>query len=454
MDRTLVTFVRAVRAAGVDVSTAETLDAMRAVAGVGYEDRARLKTVLGLVLAKSFADKDIYARVFEQYFSAADQTPRQDADAATEAQPQPAATGDATVDKLIALAAEAEAADGRSDAVDFELMRAAQAVGVDEIRFQTQMSYFANRTLRHIGLDKLEARLLDLMMARTPEAQAEGDRLADVRKTLQRRARAVVGKRHELFGKTATDAFMADIAMERSLGTMTPGDLERMKVIVTRMAKRLAQRHARRRRIKEAGRLDIRRTLRANAGHDGVPFKLVSRYRLRDKPRIVAICDVSGSVSSHARFLLLFLYALHGAATDVRAFAFSNRLMDVGPALERLPFDAAMSNILKHAGGGGTDYGQAFADLYEEHWDCIDKRTTVLILGDGRSNRTNPRLDLFKEMTERAKRVVWMCTEPERRWGTGDSAIPQFEPFCTHLSHCATLADIERLIDDALAAYA
>jgi uncharacterized protein with von Willebrand factor type A (vWA) domain len=105
-------------------------------------------------------------------------------------------------------------------------------------------------------------------------------------------------------------------------------------------------------------------------------------------------------------------------------------------------------------GSGSTDYGQAWQDLQDRHWHTIDRRTTVLVLGDGRSNGGDPRLDIFADLAQRAKRVVWLCPEPSGRWGTGDSAILRYRPFCTHLAHSATAADLERAIDEALEAYA
>jgi uncharacterized protein len=229
--------------------------------------------------------------------------------------------------------------------------------------------------------------------------------------------------------------------------------MERMKAAVARLAKKLAARHTRRQRRLLRGRLDLRRTLRANAGHDGVPFTLAFKHRRRDKPRIVAVCDVSGSVAAHVRFLLLFLYALHDAVGDLRSFAFSNRLKDVTAPLETLPFDDAMALILKEVGYGSTDYGQAWVDLHDRFSDSIDRRTTLIVLGDGRSNHSDPRLDLFAALAARAKRVLWLCPEPAGRWGSGDSEILRYRPFCTTLTHCATAADLERTLDEALEAY-
>ena len=470
MDRTLAGFVRALRAAGADASTAEALDAARTVVLVGYADRATLKASLGVVLAKSEAEKALHDEVFELYFqppARADQRPSDDdagpADEAAGA-PPPLITGDAELDALLALVASAQGGDDEGDggpaepgaALTAALQRAAQAVGVDDIRFSSQTAYLSRRMLETLGIAPLEARLLARLGEPGAAALAEAQALNAARDTLQRHARALVEQRFELFGKPATEAFLTEVAVTRQLGNigrMSPPDIGRMKVAVARMARRLAIKHSQRRRIKLHGQLDFRRTLRSSAGHDGVPFKLFFKTRRRDKPRLVVVCDVSASVAPHVRFLLMFLYALQGAVTDLHTFAFSNRLMDVEAPLERLPFDDAMELILREVGSGATDYGQAWQDLHDRHWQAIDRRTTVLVLGDGRSNGGDPRLDLFTELANRAKRLVWLCPEPPGRWGTGDSCMLQYRPHCTHASHVATAADLERAIDEALEAY-
>jgi uncharacterized protein with von Willebrand factor type A (vWA) domain len=444
MDSILAGFVRALRAAGAEASTAETIDAARTLALVGYADRASLKAALGLVLAKSEDEKQIHDQVFDLYFG------RPQAVAMAQAAAPQLRTGDAQVDALLALAQPGPGGQG-GDALAAALERAATSAGVDEIRFATQTGYYTRQTLEALGIAPLEARLAERRA--DPEAQAEVQALEMARDQLRRQARAVVQQRYAIFGKPATEAFMTEVVVTRALGRMAPAEMERMKAAVARMARKLAARHARRQRVELRGQLDLRRTMRANAGHDGVPVTLVFKHRRRDKPRIVAVCDVSGSVASHVRFLLLFLYALHDAVGDLRSFAFSNRLQDVAEPLEKLPFDDAMALILKEVGNGSTDYGQAWVDLHDRHWDAIDRRTTVIVLGDGRSNGADPRLDLFAELAGRAKRVVWLCPEAEGRWGTGDSAMLRYRPYCTSMSHCATAADLERTLDEALEAY-
>jgi len=121
----------------------------------------------------------------------------------------------------------------------------------------------------------------------------------------------------------------------------------------------------------------------------------------------------------------MFLYALNETVADLGAFAFSNHMEDVSGVLERLDFEAALEPIIFELGAGGADYGQALSD---HHGARIDRRTKVLILGDGRSNHTDPRLDILAEIADRAKRVAWLCPEPAARWGTGDSEIPRYRP--------------------------
>lgn len=450
MDRTLSSFIRALRAAGAEVSTGEAIDAARVLAMIGYGDKSELKTAFSLVLAKTLPEKAIHDRVFDLFFSApatadATSSPDPDDDSATDK------AGASEVEQLMSLVRGAGG--GNADRLMAEIAQAAESAGVDDIRFPSQIPYYVRQTMQQMGIAPLEARLRDLLLSPSPQTHQEAADLAAARDALQRHVRVRVDQRFQLFGKPATESFLSDVAVNRALGRMGSADLERMKIAVARMAKRLATKHSRRRRITSRGKLDLRGTLRANASHDFIPFNLVLKYKRRDKPRIVAICDVSASVSQQAHFLLLFLYALRDTITDLSTFAFSSQLYDIAAPLDTLPFDDAMAFILQEYGSGSTDYGQAFADLADRHWDLIDRRTTVLILGDGRSNQTDPRLDLFREMSERAKRVIWLCPEPPGRWGTGDSCMLQYRTFATHVSHCTSAVDIERAIDEALEAY-
>jgi len=467
MERTLTRFIRALRTAGAQVSTAEAIDAARALDVIGFEDRQSLKDSLGIVLAKSAEEKAVHDQLFELYFNPAAAAAAPPPPTADREQQQSQADGQEQrgdggspgdqpggggggdpIDALMQLAQG-----GDADRVAMAMERAAAAAGVDDIRFASQSAYFVRQMLQQLGIEALEARLLERLGQRNEQAQQEAQALMDARAALTRQARAHVDRRFEVFGRNATEAFLDDVVLNRSIDQLGPRDMERMRAVVAKMARRLAVKHSRRRKRIRRGQLDLRRTLRANAGNDGVPVDLVWKRERSEKPRIVAICDVSGSVALYVRFLLLFLYALHEGVADLEAYAFSSRLYDVGDDLRHFDPDASMRRIIDRAGGGSTDYGQALADLRDEHWDSIDRRTTVLVLGDARSNYGDPRLDLFAEIADRAKRLVWLSPESPGRWGSGDSCMLRYRPFCTHLVYCATAADLEQAMDEVLSAY-
>ena len=472
LERTLTRFVRSLRSAGMQVSSAEAIDAARALALVGYADREAMKSSLRIVMSKSEEDDAVFGDLFDTFFSAVQadrqaqaQQQAREAEAgqqegAEQAQPSsgspsegeragsPSSGGPSDADAFMTLAQS-----GDATAISVAMARAATAAGADDIRFASQTAFFVRKMLEQLGVQQVEAQLQAALAERGADARRRAQAIIEARAAMQKHARSHVEQRFEMFGRSATESFLDEVVTQREIGQLSHRDMERMKVLIARMAKRLAVRHSRPRRVRNRGAIDVRRTLRANAGIGGVPFDLVWKTKKKDRPKIVAICDVSGSVAQYVKFLLLFLHALNEKVTDLEAFAFSARLYDVGRTLERMDFEQAMDRIVRDAGGGSTDYGQALMDLQSQSWDVIDRRTTVIVLGDGRSNDSDPRLDIFSELADRCRRLVWLCPEPPRRWGTGDSCMLQYEPFCSQLSYCATASDLERAVDEVLSAY-
>jgi uncharacterized protein with von Willebrand factor type A (vWA) domain len=445
MERQIANFIRALRSSDVRVSTGEALDAARTVAMIGYGDRALLKVSLGCVLAKSETEKDVHDRLFDLYFAAtAKASPG--AGAQPEASSQEGAAHAA--EQLVSLTEE-----GREEALASAVERAADAAGLNDIRFSTQVAYYAQQMVRAMGGEALQARLLEALQGAGADREAEAQRLIDARRALMLAARARAERAFEVFGAGETEKFRDDVAATRRLSALETHDMARIKLLIAKIARRLAVKHSRRRRKTSRGILDVRRTMRANAGYDGVPFDIVWRQKKKDRPKIIAICDVSGSVAAYVRFLLLLLYSMREVIPDLKAYAFSYRLGEVSNILDTNEFDGAMKKILREHGLGSTSYGQAWSDFAMNHAGVIDRRSTLLILGDGRSNYGDPRMDLFTGFAARAKQVIWLNPEGASLWGTGDSVIPRYAPYCKQMSHVATLRDLERAIDAILTSY-
>ena len=226
-----------------------------------------------------------------------------------------------------------------------------------------------------------------------------------------------------------------------------------MEALVRRMAKRLATRYARKRHRARKGRLDARKTIRKSMGHDGLPFEIIWKRQTIEKPKIAVLCDVSRSVAAAAQFLLLFLYSLHDVVERLDAFAFSDRLVGVNDLLADETVDDAITLILARVGFRPTDYGRALADFCALHEAKLDHRTTVIVLGDGRTNYADPRLDLVRRINERARAVIWLNPEPETYWGQGDSKMDAYRRFCHVAKTCGTLQQLQSIIEQVLSTY-
>jgi hypothetical protein len=226
-----------------------------------------------------------------------------------------------------------------------------------------------------------------------------------------------------------------------------------MSALVKKMAKRLAAKYSRRRRAAQRGHLDVRKTLRRSMAYGGVPFDIEWKVKKVDKPSIVAICDVSKSVAAAAQFLLTFLYSLNEVVDRLDSFAFSGRLIPVTGILDDHSVEQSILKVLQEIGFQQTDYGRALQDFSEQHLDKLDRRTTVIFLGDGRSNFADPRLDLMREIHDRSRAIIWLNPEPESYWGQGDSVMNRYARFCHVAKQCATLEQLERIIEDVLRSY-
>ena len=234
------------------------------------------------------------------------------------------------------------------------------------------------------------------------------------------------------------------------LASVDKHDMARMKVLVRDIARRLAQRYARVRRRRLRGQLDTRRTIRRNVGWGGVPFLTQWKQRRIERPRVVVLCDVSGSVAEVSTFLLMFLYALNEVLADLRAYAFAGSVADVGALLDGTDVDGAIAAIMGRIGFESSNYGHSLVQFEALTRDVITPRTTLLIVGDARGNGYDPRVEVFQRFTQRAKRTVWLNPEYRASWGTGDSDMHRYAPYCSLVRECNTLRHLERLVTDLL----
>ncbi|MBN9043764.1 MAG: VWA containing CoxE family protein [Rhizobiales bacterium 62-47] len=465
MRENLHRFFRAARGAGVRVSPAESIDAMRAVAEVGFSDRAILRDTFLLTLAKSEDEKQALGDCFDLFFdqpALPDAPPSSDAgDADSDAAPsdtaspgsqpfsgQPSGGGGGGAPAELGALAQMLLSQDRN-ALATAIANASSAASLPDIRYFTQRGIFSSRILDQLGIARLRDDL-DTLAVSNP---AEAERLAAATEALRDTVRDAVSQALLLYGREESENLRNEILRNAPLARLEPRQMEQMRALIRRIARRLRERYSKPRKRQRRGHLDVRRTLRRNAAWGSVPFLTAWKRRHRDRPKIVALCDVSGSVARVSDFFLLLIHSLHEVVSDVRSFAFSGHLIEVSDILESMPPEEAMREIMAKVGFGSSDYGNCLADFEKQWLNAVTPQTTVIVLGDARSNNLDPRADILRRIGERSKRLVWLNPEGRMAWGWGDSEMPRYATFCNVVRQCATAQQLERAISDIVATY-
>jgi hypothetical protein len=226
------------------------------------------------------------------------------------------------------------------------------------------------------------------------------------------------------------------------------GEAERMQLedSLRRLAKTLHGALTHRRRVSPQGRVDSGRTMRRNMRFDGIPFNPVTVRRTEDKPRLVVLADVSLSVRATARFTLHLVHGLQELFGQVRSFAFVADVVETTDLFADHPLEQALGQVF---GGDLLDvdanshYGLAFGRFLDEHGSAVTRRSTVLVLGDGRGNGNDPNLEAFVEITRRARETIWLTPEPRFSWGLGSCDLPAYAEYCDRVRVVRDLTGLE-----------
>jgi len=178
-------------------------------------------------------------------------------------------------------------------------------------------------------------------------------------------------------------------------------------------------------------------------------FNTYWRRTRKEKPHILAVCDVSGSVAAYAKFLLMFLYSLNDILPRVRSFAFSSHLGEVSELFDQYPVEQAIE-LVNRKYGGSTDYGNSLLDFASLAMNDINSNNTVIMLGDARNNNGDPKLEVMQSIYQRARQVIWLNPESRKLWGTGDSEMHRYRSACHFAAECKNLQQLERIVDQLL----
>ena len=467
MQSSLVSFIQVLRTHDLRVSPAETLDAMNVATTLGYADRGLLRDGLAMTLAKTPEEEAVFLTCFDRYFrqDLADFALEDSADTPGDAPPgaEATASGDSDTETgMISPLAEAASADpalqammasplmqslvsNDRNALTMAIGSAAERAGLRQIQMFTQKGQFTRKILDEMGEEQLRGAIIELERMQSP-ALLELQRYRDV---LREQVRDYVEREYLLHAEGKTRQFMDEVLQKTRLNNIESMYMHKVQELVRKMARRLASRHSRKRRRFKRGQLNMAKTIRKGIANDGVMFETHWRQVRRDKPQILAVCDVSGSVAAYAKFLLLFLYSLQDVLPRVRSFAFSSHLGEVSRYFDDYPVEKAIE-LVNWKYGGATDYGSSLQDFAKLALDDINGNTTVIILGDARNNNGDPQLQIMQSIYQRCKQVLWLNPESRKVWGSGDSEMLRYQSACHFTAECNNLKQLERIVDQLL----
>ncbi|HYG95060.1 MAG TPA: VWA domain-containing protein [Nocardioides sp.] len=459
LDRHLA-FVEALRGAGLSVSLAEDLDSVAALGTVGWGDRGRVRDVLAATLVKKQSQRSTFDTLFDVYFPALvgeGVRGRGDADGPDEAG-DGALDGSTTRDAAALQEFRERLAEALERGDEAEQRRlAAEMVG----RFGAMpgrgpglSSWSSYTALQRVAPQELVDRLVAGLIG-------DGVEEPEARRTTDRRLGSftalVEGDARRRIAEEKGPDHIAEVAIRPSIDRLAflaarRTDVDEMRRQIYPLARRLATRLAKEHHAKRRGPLDFRRTVRASIATGGVPLTTHHRPKRPHRTDLVVLCDVSGSVASFAQFTLLFVFALREVFQSMRAFTFIDHVHEVTghfrPGADPVEVLEGLAAATSHAAlWGRTNYGRAFTKFEEEHAAALGPRTSLLILGDARSNYSDLHEDVLRRLAGSVRQAYWLNPEHERNWGTGDSAAPVYKEIVPMIE-CRNLSQLEEFVHD------
>ena len=456
MEERIIKFISALRAAGVRVSLAESADAFRAVDNLGVKNREGFRLSLRSTLVKDAASLPAFDELFPLFFGEAETPPMMNlSDDLTPDEAQKLAEALRQFnDRLREMLERLMNGDPLSQE---ELERLSKLVGLnqaDDLRYREWMAQRLMKALRFKEVREALQELAELLSQMGMDKQ----RVEQMRQLLQSNQQALEDQIRQFAGQRIAENMSerppeegVDSLMNRPFSALSEKDMELLRKEVQRLAAVLRTRVALRQKRAKTGQLDAKATIRANLKHGSVPIEIKHRDRSL-KPKLVVICDVSTSMRYCSELMLSLLYAMQSQISKTHAFAFIDHLEFISPDFSEREADDAVSHVLERMPSGyyNTDFGNSLDNFDQNYVDTVDGRTTFIVVGDGRNNYNDPRMDIFSRIARRSRRTIWLTPEAPALWGSGDSDMLKYASKCDVILQANTLSELTTAVDKLL----
>lgn len=457
MEDRIVRFISALRGGGVRVSLAESADALRAVEALGIQERDRFRLALRATLVKDAGDLPTFDELFPLFFGSGEAPPLlnlaqdlspEEISMIAEALRQFSRRLREMLEKLL----RGEALSQR------ELEQLGQMVGLNRADDLRQREWLARRMAQALRFREVQEALRQLMEL-LAQMGMNKQRLEQLRQLLQANQQALMEQLRQHAGQRIAENMAErraeagiDDLLDRPFNALSDSDMARLRREIRRLAALLRSRIALRQKRARSGQLDAKATIRANLKHGNVPIEIVHRDRTL-KPKLVVICDISTSMRYCSELMLSLVYGLQDQISKTHAFAFIDHLEYISPDfVGREPAEAVAGVLARMPSGHyNTDLGFSLEQFSRSFLDAVDSRTTFIVVGDGRNNYNDPRLDIFGLLARRSRRTIWLNPETPLLWTTGDSDMLKYAPLCDAILQVSTLAELTAAVDRLLA---
>jgi uncharacterized protein len=437
----VIALTRDLRAAGVDASSAEAIDGLRALEQIGVGERALVRAALQATLVKRAEDVAVFERLFERHFPVA--AGSRPAPSVAPFEPV-AAAGDLVAGTpggtgRLPLALVEAVRHGDDEALALLADDAVARYSGIEIQAGSER-YFLYRVMRALDLSNLLIAVMARQRSEHPgSSEFELRQLRDdAQQRIERLRRMIAAAIRSRLAQRDEGAAIAAALPRRvediDVLSASTTELNELRAAVRPLARKLASRVGRQRRRHRHGSLDVRRTMRRSLDAGGIPLDPAWRRARRTKPQLVMLCDISGSVAEFAHFTLMLLHAMRAELAVLRAFVFVDGVADVTRVLEEAEVDLdprlllAVPGVI--AGDGHSDYERAFGSFVDRHAGTLVAGTTVLVTGDARTNLRGSGIESLRAVRHRCRRLYWFNPEPASGWDDPDSALGEYRELC------------------------
>jgi uncharacterized protein with von Willebrand factor type A (vWA) domain len=457
MESRILQLIAALRASGVRISLAESAEAFSAVDLMGIQDREAFRLSLRATLVKDQRDLPVFDKLFPLFFGTA-QPPLMGGDPANDLTPEEAQDLAEALRKMAQeLRDRVERLMSGEPLSRSELQQLGRLAGLDHVDDLRHQNWIAQRMLRALAYPEVRAALQELM-EQLGQLGMSRERIEAMRERIQQNLQGMAQQIEQYAGQRIAENLSrrppdADLdgLMNRPFQSLSDDEKKKLQREVKRLAAALRTRISLRQKRARTGQLDSKATIRANLKYHGVPMEIRHRNRVR-KPKLVILCDISTSMRFCSELMLSFLYALQGQVRKTQAFAFIDHLESISGDFSGADADQAIAAVLWRMPSGhyNTDLGWSLNDFNTDYMDTLNGGTTLIVVGDGRNNHNDPRLDLFAVMARRAARTIWLNPEPPTLW-YGDSDMPKYAPLCTDVLKVSNLRELAAAVDQLLA---